>query len=47
MKIFNFLLESKLDLRFYVKFDGEYDGDGPYRHKIQRIARQKDTDNQI
>ena len=29
MKIFNFGLESKLDLHFYVKFDGESDGDGP------------------
>ena len=29
IKIFNFLLESKLDLHFYVKFDGESDGGGP------------------
>ena len=29
MKIFNFVLESKLDLYFYVKFEGESDGDGP------------------
>ena len=29
MKIFNFELESKLDLYFDVKFDGECDGDGP------------------
>ena len=29
MEIFNFVLKSKLDLRFYVKFDGESDGDGP------------------
>ena len=29
MKIFNFEVESKLDLPFYVKFDGESDGDGP------------------
>ena len=29
MKIFNFELESKLYLHFDVKFDGEYDGDGP------------------
>ena len=29
MKIFNFELESKLDLHFYVKFDGESDGDSP------------------
>ena len=31
MKIFNFELESKLDLQLHidVKFDGECDGDGP------------------
>ena len=29
MKIFNFELESKLDLHFNVKFDDESDGDGP------------------
>ena len=29
MKIFNFELESKLDLHYDVKFDGECDGDGP------------------
>ena len=29
MKMFNFELESKLDLHFDVKFDGECDGDGP------------------
>ena len=29
MEIFNFELESKLDLYFHVTFDGEYDGDGP------------------
>ena len=29
MKIFNFELEYKVDLRFYVKYDGESDGDGP------------------
>ena len=29
MKIFNFELESKLDLHFFVKFDGESNGDGP------------------
>ena len=29
MKIFNFVLESKLDLHFNVKFEGESDGDGP------------------
>ena len=29
MKIFNFELESKLDLHVDVKFDGECDGDGP------------------
>ena len=29
MKIFNFVLESKLDVHFYVKFESEYDGDGP------------------
>ena len=28
MKIFNFELESKSDLHFDVKFDGECDGDG-------------------
>ena len=29
MKIFNFELESKLDLHLDVKFDGECDGDNP------------------
>ena len=29
MKIFNFELESNLDLHFDVTFDGECDGDGP------------------
>ena len=29
MKTFNFELESKLDLHFDIKFDSEYDGDGP------------------
>ena len=29
MKIFNFVLESKLDLHYYVKFDGKCDGGGP------------------
>ena len=33
MKIFNFVLESKLDLHFHVKFDGESDGDGPDSQK--------------
>ena len=33
MKIFNFELESKLDLHFDVKFDGECDGDGPESSK--------------
>ena len=33
MKIFNFELESKLDLHLYVKFDGEPDGDGPDSQK--------------
>ena len=36
MKIFNFELESnaKLDLRSFVKFDGECDGDGPESIKL-------------
>ena len=29
MKIFIFVLKSKLDVHFNVKFDGESDGDGP------------------
>ena len=29
MKIFNFKLESMLDLHFYVKFYDKSDGDGP------------------
>ena len=29
MKIFNFVLESKFDLHFNVKFDGKSDGDSP------------------
>ena len=33
MKIFNFELESKLDLHLNVKFDGESDGDGPDSQK--------------
>ena len=33
MKIFNFELESKLDLHFDVKFDGECDGDSPGSYK--------------
>ena len=33
MKIFNFVLETKLDLHFDVKFDGESDGDGPDSQK--------------
>ena len=65
MKIFNFKLESKLDLHFDVKFNGESNGDSPkaqkpylhplyymafidpasYRHKNERIERQKDTNN--
>ena len=32
MKIFNFELESKLDLHFDVKFDGECVGDGSKLH---------------
>ena len=33
MKIFNFVLKSKLNLHFYVKFDGESDGDGHKSYK--------------
>ena len=33
MKIFNFVLESKLDLHLYVKFEGESAGDGPESQK--------------
>ena len=29
MKMLNFELESRLDLQFNVKFDGECDGGGP------------------
>ena len=67
MKIFNFKLESKLDLHFDVKFNGESNGDSlkaqkpylrplyymafidpaPYRHKNERIERQKDTYNHV
>ena len=67
MKIFNFKLESKLDLHFDVKFNGESNGDSlkaqkpylyplyymafidpaPYRHKNERIERQKDTNNHV
>ena len=63
MKIFNFKLESKLDLHFEVKLNGESNGDSlkaqkpylymafidpaPYRHKNERIERQKDTNNHV
>ena len=67
MKIFNFKLESKLDLHFDVKFNGESNGDSlkaqkpylyplyymafidpsSYRHKNERIERQKDTNNHV
>ena len=33
MKIFNFELEEKLDPRFYVKCDGESNGDSPEAQK--------------
>ena len=33
MKIFNFKLESKLDLHFDVKFNGESNGDSPKAQK--------------
>ena len=33
MKISNFVIESKLGLHLYVKFDGEPDGDGPDSQK--------------
>ena len=34
MEIFNFELEEKLGLHFYVKFYGESDGDGPESSKL-------------
>ena len=39
MKIFNFELESKLDLHFDVKFDGECDGDGPDSRILKTLSR--------